>query len=200
MRPLIQALITTSSIMIELPDDIRRELAPGEQVLWSGRPRQGLVLRGSDVFAIPFSLLWCGFAVFWEYSVLTSNAPFFFRLWGIPFVLVGLYMVLGRFFVEARQRMRTFYAVTTERVVIVSGLFARKVKSLNLAALTDLSLTEGRNGVGSISFGPQNALASFFGNSSWPGTPAQSPQLELVSEARSVYEKIRNAQRHAFTA
>lgn len=182
--------------MYELPEDIRRELEAGEQVVWSGRPRQGLVLRGSDAVAIPFSLLWCGFAIFWELGVVTSNAPVFFILWGIPFVLVGLYMVIGRFFYDAHQRAHTFYAVTSERILIVSGMFSRRVKSLSLSTLTDVSLTESRSGEGEIAFGPQNGFPSFLGSSGWPGAQQQqSPRFELLANAKSVYEKIRAAQR-----
>src|SRR5262245_52827091 len=106
---------------------VQRELGPQERLLWSGRPRVGLVLRASDTFMIPFSLLWGGFAVFWEYSVVTGGAPFFFMLWGIPFVLVGLYFIFGRFVVDMKQRETTTYGVTDERVLIISGLFARRV-------------------------------------------------------------------------
>jgi hypothetical protein len=177
--------------MTTLPDEIRRELAPLEQVLWSGRPKQGLVLRGSDAFQIPFSLLWCGFALFWETGVArTGNA--FFMLWGVPFVAIGLYMVFGRFFFDARQRARTFYAVTGQRVLIVSGVFARSIKSLDLKGLAALTLSEGRDGRGSIVFGPDAGM--FGGSSSWPGSRAQvAPRFDLIEDARRVHDIIRGA-------
>ncbi len=182
------------------PEDIRKQLSPNEPILWWGRPRQGLVLRGSDALLIPFSLLWCGFTIFWESSVLSSpNAPVFFVLWGVPFVAVGIYMVVGRFFVEARQRSSTFYAVTPERVLIISGLFSREVKSLSLKTITDLSLSQGKNDQGSITFGPQNPFASMFGGiPAWPGvSQQQGPRFDLVPDAKHVYEIIRSAQRAA---
>lgn len=37
---------------------LSKELASGERLLWSGRPQQGVVVRRTDVFLIPFSLLW----------------------------------------------------------------------------------------------------------------------------------------------
>lgn len=180
--------------MTALPDEIRRELGPGEQVLWSGRPKQGMLLRPADAFQIPFSLLWCGFAIFWESSVArTGNA--FFMLWGIPFVAIGLYMVVGRFITEARLRSRTFYAVTAQRVLIVSGLFSRTIKSLDIKGLSDMTLSEGSGGRGSIVFGPEGALASMFGGASnWPGSRQQvAPRFDLIDDARGVYQIIRNA-------
>lgn len=166
--------------------------------MWSGRPRAGLVLRPVDAFMIPFSLLWGGFAIFWEYSVLTSGAPFFFRLWGIPFVLAGLHMIFGRFLVDMRQRERTIYGVTTERIVIVSGLFTRQVKSLNLRTLSDVSLSERPDGSGTITFGPGQPFGWWLqGMGWWPGMPAATPAFELVPRAKEIYETIRGAQRAA---
>ncbi|WP_235532040.1 PH domain-containing protein [Pelomonas sp. Root1237] len=183
--------------MDSMNEEVQRELSPSEKPLWWGQPRQGVVVRGSDAFTIPFSLLWCGFAVFWEASALRApNTPAFFVLWGIPFVLVGVYFVVGRFFVEARQRANTYYAVTSERVIIVSGVFARKVKSLSLRTLTDLSLSEARSGEGTITFGAQHPMAAMFGGMrGWPGAEQNlGPSFDLILNAKSVYETIRSAQ------
>jgi hypothetical protein len=169
-------------------------LSREEQLLWSAQPRQGLILRSNDVALIPFSLLWGGFAFFWEYNVFHSNAPIFFRLWGIPFVLAGLYLIVGRFFVDARLRSKTYYGLTTERIIIVSGLFSRTTKSLQLRTLSDVSLSETGSDIGTISFGPQGPWWAAGG--SWPGTQRQaSPAFEAIADARGVYERIRLAQK-----
>lgn len=148
--------------------EIERELNADERIVWNGQLRRGIRLRSSDAFVIPFSLLWCGFAIFWEVSVVTKGAPFFFMLWGIPFILVGLYIVFGRFVVDARLRDRTFYGVTSERVIIVSGLFSRQTKSLQLRTLSDISLTERADGSGTITFGPVHPMARRL-PAGWPG-------------------------------
>jgi len=177
---------------------IQNHLEPGERILWSGQPRQGVVLRGSDAFLIPFSLLWGGFAIFWELSVLTQGAPLFFSLWGIPFVVVGVYLIVGRFFVEAKQRERTFYAVTSERVLIVSGVLQRRVKSLALRTLSDVSLTESRDGSGSITFGPSPPFASLFGGMAWPGMQQlYGTRFDVIDNSQKVFKVIRDAQRSA---
>jgi hypothetical protein len=134
-------------------NEISRVLDSGESLLWSGAPKRGLLLRPSDALAIPFSLLWGGFAIFWESDVLRSNAPGFFVLWGIPFVLIGLYLILGRFFVDARIRANTFYGLTDRRAIIISGLFSKTVNSFPLRSLVEISLRESSDRSGTIMLG-----------------------------------------------
>ena len=173
---------------------LARELTSGERLLWSGRPRQGLLFRASDAFVIPFSLLWCGFALFWEGSVLASEAPVFFRLWGIPFVIAGLYMVFGRFIVDIRQRRFTVYGVTSSRVIIITKLLNESVQSIRIQGLSDISLSERVDGSGSIVLGP-TSLSSPFATPGWPRSGQNtSPTLEGIPQARVVHDLIRSAQ------
>jgi hypothetical protein len=180
----------------EARQEIVGELEAGELVLWAGVPKQGLTLRGTDAFLIPFSLLWGGFAIFWEASVVASGAPLFFALWGIPFVGMGLYLIFGRFFVDARQRARIAYGLTDKRVIIRSGLFSRSVKSLTLRTLSDVTLTESGDGSGTITFGPSSPWAR--GMAGWPGYAAHvAPSFELIPDAKQVYARLRTAQSSA---
>ncbi|TMF33597.1 MAG: hypothetical protein E6I26_13945, partial [Chloroflexi bacterium] len=89
---------------MDSPDAIvRSRLDPGERVLWTGQPEARAYALTGAWFLIPFSVLWGGFAIFWEVSVIRSGAPIFFWLWGIPFILVGLYMIFGRIAVALRE-------------------------------------------------------------------------------------------------
>ncbi len=168
----------------------------GERQLWAGAPGQGVRLRASDLFMIPFSLMWGGFAVFWETSVLRGGGPSFFSLFGVPFVAMGLYITVGRFLVDARRRARTSYFVTSNRVVIIGGTFTPATKSLLLSTLSDVSMTERPDASGTISFGTVNPMMAMYGGMSWPGVP-QVPSFEMIPDVRSVYRIIQTAQQDA---
>jgi hypothetical protein len=184
-------------VLTETDDVFRDELSQDERTLWSGRPRQGLLLRASDAFLIPFSLMWGGFAIFWEYAAVTNtSAPHFLVIWGIPFVAIGLYLIFGRFFVDAARRARTFYVLTDERVIIISGIFSRTIKSLPLKTLTEVNLVTKSNNSGTITFGHMSLHAYMAGVMPWPGMSRYlPPSFEFIEDARAVYDQIREAQK-----
>jgi hypothetical protein len=125
----------------QIEQALRPQLSANEKLIWCGRPRGGMRLRSSDVLMVPFSLMWCGFAIFWEYSVVQEDrAPAFFAIWGIPFVCIGLYIVFGRFIADAMLRARTVYGLTEQRAIIMSGFLNRQVKSVPLRNLSDVTL------------------------------------------------------------
>lgn len=180
---------------------VRRELACDEKLLWSGAPIRGVRLQIADAFLIPFSLMWGGFAFAWEAGVLYSTGvrvsatpPYvtgtvisFMAIWGIPFCLIGLYMVFGRFFFDAAARARTAYAVTSRRIIVARG---NSVRSLALNALPEMELKEGRDSRGSIIFGP----SSFFMGAGWPAWGyrgrAQPMMFEGIARVRDIYALI----------
>lgn len=176
---------------------VSQYLDPSERLLWSGQPRGGFRFRAQDAFLIPFSLVWCSFAIFWEVSAIRSGAPFFSMVWGIPFVCLGLFFVFGRFFLDAHIRAGTTYAVTTERILILSGLFSRQTKSIQIRMLADVSLTQYKDGSGTITFGPVGCMKSSFQATPWPGIGSHAipPIFDLIDRAEGVYDIIRNAQR-----
>jgi len=184
---------------------LSQNLDQGERLLWSGKPLDGVRLRSQDLFLIPFSLMWGGIAIFWEYTAVTHPAKgtgstgIFFALWGIPFVCIGLYLIFGRFFADAYHRSRTFYGVTNERIIILSGIFSRQVKSLQLGTLSDISLNQGSGDVGTITFGPfQNTMNIFMPSGSWPGAARYAPpSFDLIERPKEVYNIIRQAQKGA---
>jgi hypothetical protein len=186
-----------NSMIENTVDKFRDELNPGERIIWSGQPRQGLLLRPADALLIPFSLLWGGFAVFWEFGVMSGGAPFFFMIWGVPFVLVGIYIIFGRFFVDSAQRSRTYYALTNERAIIISGLFNQNTKSLDLKKLPEINLSTGGHGSGTITFGTSHPMAWMYAGSGFPnmGRYQIAPSFEMIDDAKTVYQHIKRLQR-----
>jgi hypothetical protein len=170
--------------------DFQERLLPGERILWSGTPPGGILLTPGDAFRIPFSLMSGGFAIFWEWSVLKAGkAPDFFVLWGIPFVLAGLYLIIGRFFVDAWMRSHTAYALTSQRVLILRTSPNFKFTAYAIDRLPELSLEERADGRGTIRFQPQIPMWGNRGWSSW--TPSTDPtQFLLIPDARSVFDRI----------
>ena len=172
---------------------IQFPLDRGERLLWSGAPRQGIRIRPADAFLIPFSLLWGGFALFWNTSVWKAGAPLFFRLWGLPFLLMGAYITVGRFWVDAYRRARTAYGVTDQRILISSGIFSPTIESLSVHTLTGVTLTQRPDGSGTISFGPTHFAAAMYAGMPWPGVP-RVPSFEMIPDAKRVYDIVREAQ------
>jgi hypothetical protein len=173
-------------------------LVRDEGVLWNGRPDPRKRFTRSDVFTVPFSLMWGGFAIFWEASVIASGAPFFFALWGIPFVAIGLYMIGGRFFFKAWLRRRTLYAVTDRRVLrLVRRRSGDNVDAVFLDAIPAVNRELRADGSGSVVFGSaslqvraNSVLPAFAvskgeeGPLSFEDIPDAARVAELVTELR----------------
>jgi hypothetical protein len=136
------------------------ELLSGEKFYWAGKPNPHVIFHSDDWSAIPFSLFWTGFFIFCEADALgyvsdskRGGGSLFMVLWGIPFIVIGQYMIWGRFFYDAWLKRRTYYAVTNRRVLVLQEGWNWKVRDMHVEAIVGMEI-EG-DAVGTIWFGPK---------------------------------------------
>ena len=171
------------------------QIDPGERLLWSGAPAPGSAAVSalpSTLFGIPFF----AFACFWIWGAWSATsaargpggppAPFmFFPLFGLPFAIVGLGLVLGPLWAYLGA-LRTVYAVTERRAVIIGGLRARSVRSFTPADIRDVTRIERADGSGTLYF----ATRSFATNNGL--TKQRRIGFTGIPEVRRVEKLIRD--------
>lgn len=136
------------------------ELQSGESLLWSGTASAGR----SAISALPvafFGIPFAGFAFFWMSmayrgtSHLASSHNAFasgfrvFPLFGLPFLVIGLGIVLSPLWVFLKGR-NGVYAVTNRRVMLITGTNTRAVKSLLPADIAEVDHRERPDGSGDV--------------------------------------------------
>ncbi|MCF4166265.1 PH domain-containing protein [Zavarzinia compransoris] len=170
------------------------DFLPGERLLWQGRPRRGLVLGARDFFLIPFSLVWCGTVVAGAIDVLGRDGAFMPKAIMALMLAVGLFILVGRFMVDAFVRGRTHYAVTNQRIVIFRHGPFGSIVSLNLDRLPALELKERPDRRGTLRFSATDSRR--LNNGIWMPALDPSPQFLDIEDARNVYTII-DSQRSA---
>jgi hypothetical protein len=184
-------------------DMFSTELAPGETIEWSGQPNPAVVVHKEDWGAIPFSLLWGGFAIFWLLGASgilgwadRPDRPFqwFGVIWGTPFVLFGQYFIWGRFLYARWIKQRTYYAMTSRRALIVQKRRGKRTASSAFFATTPVIEKSVRSdGIGSISFGGPVQGGWHWGKNS----PPRCPTFGDIDNADVVYQIAIRLQAHA---
>lgn len=135
--------------------DWRSLAGPDESILWEGRPhRWAYVVRQwpLTLLGIPF----LGFAFIWMQGAgaLGGRAGSFSTLFGVPFVLAGLYLVVGHYAYSALVCPTVRYILTDRRLIISAGFPIARSISIDLGSIQAVEVTEGlidrRLGTGSI--------------------------------------------------
>ena len=137
------------------------ELQSGESLYWTGTANPGRAALSSlpaAVFGIPFA----GFALFWMSTAFHATSAMHksssngftnsfrvFPFFGLPFLLVGLGIVLAPLWAYLKGRT-TVYAVTNQRVMVISGGNNRSVKSYTPSDIVGVEHRERPDGSGDI--------------------------------------------------
>ncbi len=172
-------------------DLIRREMEPGERLLWYGQPRQGgFRWSTKEIPVLLFGLFFFGFSLFW--MAMASRTSIWFALFGLPFACVGAFILFGRFVVDHRQRARTHYGITDQHVILVVG---NRTRILDLDAVSAESITEHRDGTGTLDLGQRRSAeqaAQQMTAAGWLGGSYGS-RLDLIDDPRHVLRILREA-------
>jgi hypothetical protein len=190
------------------------ELAPDEHLLWSGQPQQGIFLRRSDALFIPLSLLLCILAFGlegWILSFLVQVAALHdnsslgmgialvlvvLALLCLPLVALAVFLLIGRFFFDRTRRQKTFYALTNRRILIISTILKKRVRSIPLQQKPSLRLAQHPNGTGSIYLNVDAFLWWVLVGPPWwipflvDVEVYQPPFLERIPSAGQVYQQL----------
>ena len=136
-----------------------KELVSGERLLWSGAPKPG----GMAVSAIPVTLMglvFTAFAAFWIASAVSMSSGSsgdgfpgaIFPLFGLPFLLIGGGMLFAPVWAY-RAAQTTVYAVTDQRLMIITAAKTVGVRSFTPEDIGDMARVEGPDGSGTLKFG-----------------------------------------------
>lgn len=173
-------------MQIEMQQRLAGRLLPGERLLWAGRPRQGLMFVGSDVFTTLFFLLWSGIPLFGSVTEgLKGNWTF--SLFATPFLVIGFYMLVVRYVHDTWLRSRTFYAVTDRRLLIWREGPWDNFRSFDRASLNEMELQESGTR-GTIRFGHTSSGARHQANP-LPALDSR-PQFLGIEDARGVFDLL----------
>ena len=150
--------------------DLRAELSPylhpDETLLWVGQPYTTRKFRPNP-FVVIFMLFWFGCAVFW--TVTASAEGGFFGLFGIPFLLIGGYMLYTLFIGQKKQLSETVYAVTDRRAIILTtDRRGTGCTEFVFARLSNVTMDEVNGSTGTIRFLPDTP---------YYGTSFESPRM-----------------------
>jgi len=163
-------------------------LLKNESIIWAGRPKQGFALKSSDKYLIPFSIFWCGFIFIWEYITLyVLEGATILSFFGIPFILIGLYLLIGRYFMDASIRKNTYYALSDNRVFIRTGVWNISTNIYRFKDLSQIQFTEKADGSGNILIRPVGITFPQEGKLNRSALPQGAIQFELIDSVKKVF-------------
>ena len=178
-------------------EEVIRKIVPEpEQLLWTGQPHQGLVFGNIDRGLILYGILWLVASAAGAFGAAGSGHPLFAALVFVPAVVLGLFILFGRFWMDSKRREKTFYGVTDKRALIVEGPQNPEVTSFEWANLSEVSLLGDDEGRGTISFGPPTDPGDTNRPKAWQSLGSmRGNSFELIDQPKKVYGIIEEARK-----
>jgi len=123
-------------------DSIYKYLYQNEKIIWSGRPNYKRVFQNSDLYKIPLSFLFLAILInntipdtpikLGYISFVNSNPNAEgIRSFFIPFIIIAIYLAIGRLFFRAHSLKNTKYYLTNRRLFVYSSALIKTVENVS---------------------------------------------------------------------
>lgn len=163
-------------------------LAPGEAILWRGKPQKKGFIATKALTLAPFAIIWLIIDSSLILNAFRGDSPWVL----IPFMLLHLMPVwiwLGSVITAGRRWKNTAYYVTNRRIIIQGGFFAVNENSLFFKDIRNthvrIGLLDKVFGTGDIVFDNGMIYHTRNGNRN-----AQLPAMEDLENPYDVYNRI----------
>jgi hypothetical protein len=173
-------------------------LAPDETILWQGQPHSTIKWSGLLSPVSAFGVIFTGFSLFWMIMAFSmtsgSGIPvlsLLFPLFGLPFFLVGLWLVAGRLVMDAWLRGHTWYTLTNQTAFVARNALGKKtLESWPIADMDRIVWEDGNPG--SVIFHMKHGTMPVSGRN---GTRIRFLGFHQIDDSQHVYGLMRRARR-----
>ena len=156
--------------------DIKTILMQGEAILWEGDGKAPKHLKAAATIKF-FAIFWLGFAILW--TVTASFAGGIMGLFGIPFIVVGIYLLM-------KKPAKPHYAITNMRVI---SLVNNNFNTIMLSEITSMRIEHQSDNTANIYFTTENPLPSNDEHELF----TLGGMISRIQDGDNVYNSIENA-------
>lgn len=111
-----------------------------------------------------------------------SGVESLFPLFGLPFVLIGLWLVFGHWFFDAYKRKNARYALSSKRAFIARTMLGRRMESYPIDHTSQIRLISGK--LDTVHFAQKTYRTK-------NGTSVKNIGFRFIPDGQEVYDLLR---------
>jgi hypothetical protein len=181
--------------MFETTNELSNYLAPNERVVWQGQGKRRLNSAGGWIVLAIFAAMAVGFVTFYIASIPVAG-----RARGdlspavilpLIFLVVGLSIGIPLMAMSGRSRNARYFVTTVSAIILYppTAWSGKRVTILPLKNLQQITLSENRDGTGTLTFG--QSLYSGYGRYSNSWLMDSIPAFSNIERPQEIYQLIR---------
>lgn len=172
---------------------IKEYILLDEALLWTGKPTKEIKLLPAEKFNMLFGIIWTIFSLFWitmatigamSASEDSLTISLVFPLFGIPFLIVGIYFIFIAPIRGRNRRKNMEYALTNKRILILYQGKNTILQAFKYSEIQNINFASDADDVGCVTF--TNTVHSVGANGSRVSRGVYG--LYNISKVKKVYK------------